>query len=82
MTYWAETGKWEPWLYDNDTCLGINNEGHRVFDYYHEDTDIMPDGTKVYNGQDSVLWVKFREAYANEIKEMYRRLRSDNKISS
>ena len=80
MTYWAETGKWEPWLYDNDTCLGINNEGHRVFDYYHEDTDIMPDGTKVYNGQDSVLWVKFREAFASEIKDMYRTLRSDNKI--
>lgn len=81
MTYWAETGKWEPWLYDNDTCLGINNEGHRVFDYYHEDTDIMPDGTKVYNGQDSVLWIKFREAFANEIKEKYQKLRSDNKIS-
>ena len=81
MTYWGETGKWEPWFYDNDTCLGINNEGHRVFDYYHEDTDIMPDGTKVYNGQDSVLWVKFREAFASEIKDMYRTLRSDNKIS-
>ena len=81
MTYWAETGKWEPWLYDNDTCLGINNEGQMVFDYYHEDTDLMPDGTKVYNGQDSTLWNKFREAFPVEIQETYQQLRSDNKIS-
>jgi hypothetical protein len=31
LTHWAEKdgkyGKWQPWLYDNDTCLGINNEG-------------------------------------------------------
>lgn len=32
LTYWADTGKWQPWFYDNDTCLGINNEGHLVFD--------------------------------------------------
>lgn len=81
MTYWAKTGKWEPWLYDNDTCLGINNEGQMVFDYYHEDTDIMPDGTKVYNGQDSILWNKFRVAYAKEIQDTYKELRSDGRIS-
>ena len=27
---------WAPWLYDNDTCLGINNEGFLRYDYYHE----------------------------------------------
>lgn len=75
MTYWASTGKWEPWFYDNDTCLGINNEGQLIFDYYHEDTDIMEDGTKVYNGQDSVLWNKFRVAFATEIQETYKALR-------
>lgn len=63
------------------TCLGINNEGQMVFDYYHEDTDIMPDGTKVYNGQDSVLWNKFRIAYADEIQATYKELRSDGRIS-
>lgn len=81
LTYWGETGKWEPWFYDNDTCLGINNEGQMVFDYYHEDTDFMEDGTKVYNGQDSVLWNQFRLAYASEIQETYRELRSNEKLS-
>lgn len=23
MTYWGETGKWEPWLYDNDRHLSL-----------------------------------------------------------
>ena len=91
MTYWGAVydeqskttigGKWEPWLYDNDTCLGINNEGQLIFDYYHEDTDLMPNGTKVYNGQDSILWNKFRVAYAKEIQDTYKKLRSDKKIS-
>ena len=81
MTYWGKTGKWEPWFYDNDTCLGINNEGQMVFDYYHEDTDLMPDNTKVYNGQDSVLWNKFRVAFAAEIQETYQQLRASNKLS-
>lgn len=89
MTYWEKTGKWEPWFYDNDTCLGINNEGKLVYDYYHEDTDyittISPTGeeikTKVYNGQDSVLWNKFRVAYADKIQEKYRTLRSSGKLT-
>lgn len=80
LTYWGETGKWEPWFYDNDTCLGINNEGQLIFDYYHEDTDYMEDGSKVYNGQDSVLWNNVRIAYADKIAETYRELRgSTNK---
>lgn len=71
---------WEPWLYDNDTCLGINNEGSLVFDYYHEDIDKL--GTaNVYNGQESALWVNFRETYADEIAERYRSLRSDGRLS-
>ena len=41
----------------NDTSFGINNEGKKVFDYYHEDTDVV-NGQKVYNGQDSTLWCK------------------------
>ena len=85
MTYWGETGKWYPYLYDNDTCLGINNEGRMKFDYYHEDDDTITDEkgteTKVYNGQDSVLWVKFREAFADEIKQCYQDLRQKGKLT-
>lgn len=63
------------------TCLGINNEGQMSFDFYHEDTDLLEDGSKVYNGQDSVLWNKFRVAFADEIQECYKELRSDGKLS-
>lgn len=89
MTYWGKTGKWEPWFYDNDTCLGINNEGALVYDYYHEDTDTIDVvsttgetvSTNVFNGQDSKLWTKFSVAYAKEIQEKYRSLRSTGKLT-
>lgn len=69
LTTWDKK-HWQAWLYDNDTCLGINNVGELVFDYYHEDHDT--DGTKyVYNGAESALWVNFREAFADEIQELY-----------
>ena len=80
LTYWADTGKWYPYFYDNDTCFGINNQGELTLDYYHEDIDQLGNAT-VYNGQNSTLWVNFREAYANEIKETYQQLRSDGKIT-
>lgn len=79
LTTWDGV-KWEPWLYDNDTCLGINNEGELVFDYYHEDIDLL-EGANVYNGQDSALWVNFRECYADEIQALYKSWRSDGKLT-
>ncbi len=80
MTYWGKTGKWYPYLYDNDTCCGINNQGDLVFDYYHEDTDVI-NGTNVYNGQESSFWVNFAAAYPTEIKECYQDLRNNDKIN-
>lgn len=80
FTYWAATGKWYPYFYDNDTCLGINNEGQLVFDYYHEDTDQL-NGANVYNGQGSVLWNNIRVAFADDIAEVYRNLRSSGKLT-
>lgn len=69
LTTWDKK-HWQAWLYDNDTCLGINNVGELVFDYYHEDHDT--DGEKyIYNGAESALWVNFREAFSDEIKELY-----------
>ena len=69
---------WAPWLYDNDTCLGINNEGYLRYDYYHEDlgqNDAVGQ-THVYNGYDSVLWNNFSEAFAEEIQKTYASWRS------
>lgn len=62
------------------TCLGINNEGQLVFDYYHEDDDQFGDGD-VYNGADSTLWVNFRQAFAPEIQQFYQDLRRNNKLT-
>lgn len=64
----------------NDTCLGINNEGRLIFDYYHEDTDYVGQ-LPVYTGQNSVLWNNFREAFADEIQETYQDLRNNGKIT-
>lgn len=80
LTYWGTTGKFYGYYYDNDTSFGINNEGLLVFDYYHEDTDIL-DGANVYNGQDSTLWVNFREAFPEQIKTTYQDLRNTNKLT-
>ena len=80
LTYWGNTGKWYPYFYDNDTCFGINNEGGLSFDYYHEDTDQV-DGANVYNGQLSTLWVNFRQAFPDKIKETYQDLRSNSVLN-
>ena len=80
MTYWGSTGKWYPYLYDNDTSFGINNEGQLVLDYYHEDTDLLDDAN-VYNGQNSVFWRNFKDAFADKIKETYQNLRNNKYIT-
>lgn len=87
LTYWHDNaydnttpGRWYPYFYDNDTSYGINNTGHLTFDYYHEDTDTI--GTaKVFNGQQSVLWCNFRDAFPEKIKEEYAYLRNNNKLT-
>lgn len=76
-----DNGVW-CWLpYDMDTALGINNEGALVFGYQLEDTDKTSAGEDVYNGQNSVLWNNVREAFKDELMEMYQELRSSNTIS-
>lgn len=66
---------WLPLPYDMDTAIGINNEGQLVFDYDLEDTDRVNDAN-VYNGQESVLWCNIRDAFAEELTEMYADLRN------
>jgi len=70
------------WLpYDMDTAIGINNEGELVFSYELEDTDHLAGGADVYNGQDSVIWNNIRMAFADELRNMYQKLRSEGKLS-
>lgn len=80
-TFNAAAGKWF-WLpYDFDTALGINNEGALVFGYSLEDTDTLPGGADVFNGQQSVFWNNVRDAFYDDIKAMYQNLRSTGAIS-
>lgn len=79
-TRFDKDGKWLILPYDYDTAIGINNEGELKFGYELEDTDLI-NGNNVYNGQDSVLYVNMRLAYADEIMEMYKTLRSGDIFS-
>ncbi len=67
------------------TCLGINNEGKLVFDYYHQDYGVNSTlGVQdVYNGKTSVLWTNFHEAFAEDIQTMYQswRVAGSEKLS-
>ena len=70
------------WLpYDADTAIGINNEGALVFSYNLEDTDHLESGADIFNGQRSVLWVNLRQAFYDDIKAMYKQLRSAGALS-
>lgn len=79
-TRYDEDGKWLILPYDYDTAMGINNEGELKFGYELEDTDLV-NGNNVFNGQDSVLYVNMRLAYADEIMAMYQDLRKDDILS-
>lgn len=79
---WFEGEDKVVWLpYDMDTALGINNEGSLTFGYSLEDIDTTPSGANVYNGQNSVFWCNIRDAFGEELKEMYQTLRSDGVLS-
>ena len=80
-TRYASDGKW-CWLpYDMDTAIGINNEGALAFGYSLEDTDLTESGAQVFNGQQSVFWNNVRDAFPDEIKQMYIDLRKDGKLT-
>ena len=67
--------------YDMDTAIGTNNEGSLVFGYGLEDTDHLTGGVNIFNGQDSVLWCNIRDAFPQEIRQMYQTLRSAGTLS-
>lgn len=79
-TRYDADGKWLILPYDYDTAIGINNEGELKFGYELEDTDLV-NGNNVYNGQDSVLYVNMRLAFADEIMAMFKTLRSGDLFS-
>lgn len=79
-TRYSADGKWLILPYDYDTAIGINNEGELKFGYELEDIDLV-NGNNVFNGQDSVLYVNMRLAFADEIMDMFKTLRSGDTFS-
>lgn len=79
-TRYDEDGKWLILPYDYDSAIGINNMGELKYGYHLEDTDTVGNHP-VFNGQDSVLFVNLRLAFADEIKAMYQELRKNDVFS-
>lgn len=80
LTRYAADGKWRFILYDNDTCLGINNEGLISFGYnveYHDKIGTL----NVWNGEGSVLWKNVEACFLAEIEAMYKDIRSKGYLS-
>lgn len=68
---------WFTYPYDFDTAIGINNQGKNVYDYHWESLDVTgADGSAIFGGQYSKLWVAFRQAYSTEIASFYPRMTS------
>ena len=59
---------WLTDLYDLDSCYGVENAGYIQIPYYADWTFEFPGEGKKFNGHDSVFWLMFEEAFANEIK--------------
>jgi hypothetical protein len=89
LTSWGNEGsgdyKWYFLLYDNDTALGINNEGVNVFSYnieYHDRIEKNnPSSAKIWNGESSLLWYLVETSFIGDIQQMYYDLRSFDYLS-
>lgn len=85
LTTYGERGAtgellWQFIFYDNDTCLGINNEGSMEFNYNIETEDVQGSG-HIWNGWDSELWILVKEAFFSEMGQLYSKLRTSGSLS-
>ena len=76
-TWNAEMQAWLWLFYDADSSLGTDNKGNLTFEYWMEDVDFTEAGDPVFNGQNNVFWSNLRECFADEIRDEYRRLRTE-----
>lgn len=68
--------RFELWDYDNDTALGINNNGQMVFSAGLEDIDKDVSGW-IYNEAESVMWRRIRENMYDDLGALYVRLKGE-----
>ena len=83
---WGKEGgasyKWYPIFYDNDTILGVRNDGKLAYGYdLNDDSRDEELQSYAYAGHDSVLWQNLKAAFASELAVMYRRLRTGNALT-
>ncbi len=81
LAWFKDLLKWWELPYDFDTALGTDNRGKLTFEYWMEDIDQV-NGGNVYNGQDNVKWVNWRQAFWKRTAEMYQRMRSSGLFSA
>ena len=68
-------------FYDNDTILGVRNDGRLKYGWDIDHNTLDPELSKpgkpayAYMGHDSVLWVNLRSQFSNELGNAYVRLR-------
>lgn len=79
-TYYTQYA-FDLWDYDNDTALGINNNGELIFPYGKEDTDYNIDGNPasgyVFNGATSVFWCRLRDLLPGEITTTFQNVAAE-----
>lgn len=63
--------------YDNDTVLGVRNDGKVVYDYTIDETTFDETiGSYAYAGHDSLLWQLVREALPDKLNETAQKIRA------
>ncbi len=67
--------RFDLWNYDDDTALGIDNNGELNMTYGHEDIDFKTDGDPssgyIFNAADSVFWRRIRTLMGSQLRTMY-----------
>lgn len=79
-TYYTQYA-FDLWDYDNDTALGINNNGELIFPYGKEDIDYNIDDNPasgyVFNGATSVFWCRLRDLLPGEITNTFQNVTAE-----
>lgn len=74
--------RFDLWNYDDDTALGIDNNGELNMTYGNEDIDFKtfgdPSSGYVFNAADSVFWRRIRTLMDSQLRSLYRSRESLN----